>query len=151
MLQCQHFTEAAIRYKCKDAVSEEQILGTMLITSYRYLNGRLFSLLGLIMLFSFHRYKNALGGLWVVMILFTCYVSTEVLRVLSSTWLSIWTDESTPKNHGPGFYNLIYSLLSFCQVCISSSIIAYFYRMKTVSTYFCVNILHFPPKNIHCS
>nr|XP_017234868.1 PREDICTED: ABC transporter C family member 2-like isoform X2 [Daucus carota subsp. sativus] len=65
------------------------------------------------------RYKNALGGLWVVMILFTCYVSTEVLRVLSSTWLSIWTDESTPKNHGPGFYNLIYSLLSFCQVLVT--------------------------------
>ncbi|KAK1375542.1 ABC-type xenobiotic transporter [Heracleum sosnowskyi] len=65
------------------------------------------------------RYKNALGGLWVVMILFMCYVSTEVLRVLSSTWLSIWTDESTPKNHGPGFYNLVYSLLSFCQVLVT--------------------------------
>ncbi|GLT85719.1 hypothetical protein SLE2022_038990 [Rubroshorea leprosula] len=28
------------------------------------------------------RYKDALGGLWVVMIFFTCYLSTEVLRIL---------------------------------------------------------------------
>ncbi|XP_074328761.1 ABC transporter C family member 2-like [Apium graveolens] len=74
---------------------------------------------GVVSLKVLERYKNALGGLWVVMILFMCYVSTEVLRVLSSTWLSIWTDESTPKNHGPGFYNLIYSLLSFCQVLVT--------------------------------
>ncbi|KAI3905507.1 hypothetical protein MKW98_013666, partial [Papaver atlanticum] len=65
------------------------------------------------------RYKNALGGLWVVMILFSCYVSTEVLRILSSTWLSAWTDRSTAKTHGPGFYNLVYALLSFGQVLIS--------------------------------
>ncbi|MCL7032709.1 hypothetical protein MKW94_014411, partial [Papaver nudicaule] len=65
------------------------------------------------------RYKDALGGLWVVMILFTCYVSTEVVRLLSSTWLSAWTDQSTPKTHGPGFYNLVYALLSFGQVLIS--------------------------------
>ncbi|KAF8391006.1 hypothetical protein HHK36_023306 [Tetracentron sinense] len=65
------------------------------------------------------RYKNALGGLWVVMILFMCYVLTEVLRVLSSTWLSVWTDQSTSKSNGPGFYNLIYALLSFGQVLVT--------------------------------
>ncbi|KAI3996328.1 hypothetical protein MKX01_026796 [Papaver californicum] len=53
------------------------------------------------------------------MILFTCYVSTEVLRISSSTWLSAWTDQSTAKTHGPGFYNLVYALLSFGQVLIS--------------------------------
>lgn len=62
------------------------------------------------------RYKNALGGFWVVMILFLCYILTESLRVSSSTWLSIWTDQSSPKDHGAGFYNLIYALLSFGQV-----------------------------------
>ncbi|KAL0305440.1 UNVERIFIED_CONTAM: ABC transporter C family member 2 [Sesamum radiatum] len=62
------------------------------------------------------RYKNALGGAWVVMILFMCYVLTEVLRVSSSTWLSYWTDQSgSSHNRGPIFYNSIYSLLSFCQ------------------------------------
>ncbi|KAA8519399.1 hypothetical protein F0562_013655 [Nyssa sinensis] len=65
------------------------------------------------------RYKNALGGLWVVMILFTCYVLTEVLRVTSSTWLSFWTDRSSSKKYGPGFYNLIYALLSFGQVLVT--------------------------------
>ncbi|XWS55359.1 hypothetical protein CRYUN_Cryun10bG0167800 [Craigia yunnanensis] len=65
------------------------------------------------------RYKNALGGFWVVMVLFTCYVLTEVLRVSSSTWLSSWTDQSTMKTHGPGYYNLIYSLLSFGQVMVT--------------------------------
>ncbi|KAL8091087.1 hypothetical protein AgCh_040262 [Apium graveolens] len=65
------------------------------------------------------RYKNALGGWWVVMILFMCYVLTEVLRVTSSTWLSVWTDTSSPKRHGPGFYNLIYSLLSLGQVFVT--------------------------------
>ncbi|KAF9620671.1 hypothetical protein IFM89_013971 [Coptis chinensis] len=59
------------------------------------------------------RYKNAMGGLWVVFILFACYIITEVLRVSSSTWLSVWTDQSTPKSHGAGFYNLVYALLSF--------------------------------------
>lgn len=124
--------DATIRYKCKDAVSCKHIQVErefetlkLLVHIDLHLKVSLFSLIGLIMLFLFHRYKNALGGLWVVMILFMCYVSTEVLRVLSSTWLSIWTDESTPKNHGPGFYNLIYSLLSFCQVCTSSLIISY--------------------------
>ncbi|GKV32071.1 hypothetical protein SLEP1_g40702 [Rubroshorea leprosula] len=65
------------------------------------------------------RYKNALGGFWVVMVLFACYVSTEVLRVSSSTWLSTWTDQSSPKTHGPGYYNLIYSLLSFGRVIVT--------------------------------
>ncbi|KAL6333051.1 hypothetical protein AAG906_022748 [Vitis piasezkii] len=31
------------------------------------------------------RYKDALGGLWVVVVLFACYVLTEVLRIGSST------------------------------------------------------------------
>ncbi|XP_042451584.1 ABC transporter C family member 2-like [Zingiber officinale] len=65
------------------------------------------------------RYKNALGGLWVVVILFSCYALTEVLRVSSSTWLSVWTDQSSPKDHGPGFYNLIYAMLSFGQVLVT--------------------------------
>ncbi|KAK9085883.1 hypothetical protein Sjap_026294 [Stephania japonica] len=65
------------------------------------------------------RYKNALGGLWVVLVLFLCYVTTEALRVSSSTWLSIWTDQSTLKTHGPGFYNLVYALLSFGQVLVT--------------------------------
>lgn len=62
------------------------------------------------------RYKNALGGSWVVLILFGCYVSTEVLRVSSSTWLSHWTDESALEGYNPSFYNLIYAALSFGQV-----------------------------------
>ncbi|XP_041994072.1 ABC transporter C family member 2-like [Salvia splendens] len=66
------------------------------------------------------RYKNALGGAWVVMILFTCYVSTEVLRISSSTWLSYWTDEGSHQDtHGPLYYNSIYSLLSFGQVLVT--------------------------------
>ncbi|XP_039049118.1 ABC transporter C family member 2-like [Hibiscus syriacus] len=65
------------------------------------------------------RYKNALGGFWVVMVLFMCYILTEVLRVSSSTWLSSWTDQSTTKTHGPGYYNLVYSVLSFGQVSVT--------------------------------
>ncbi|KNA13623.1 hypothetical protein SOVF_112630 isoform A [Spinacia oleracea] len=65
------------------------------------------------------RYKNALGGTWVVMVLLMCYVFTEVLRVSSSTWLSVWTDQSSPHRYGPGFYNLIYALLSAGQVLIT--------------------------------
>ncbi|CAL5411679.1 unnamed protein product [Camellia sinensis] len=65
------------------------------------------------------RYKDALGGLWVVMILFMCYVLTEVLRISGSTWLSKWTDQSSSKRYGPGFYNLIYALLSFGQVMVT--------------------------------
>ncbi|CBI30983.3 unnamed protein product, partial [Vitis vinifera] len=65
------------------------------------------------------RYKDALGGLWVVTLLFACYVLTEVLRVLSSTWLSVWTDQSMSKDYRPGYYNLIYALLSFGQVMVT--------------------------------
>ena len=54
-----------------------------------------------------------------VMVLFMCYLMTEVLRVSSSTWLSNWTDQGTSKRHGPLYYNLIYSFLSIGQVSIS--------------------------------
>ncbi|KAJ8627273.1 hypothetical protein MRB53_020580 [Persea americana] len=64
-------------------------------------------------------YKSALGGLWVVMILFTCCISAEVLRVSRSTWLSVWTDQSSSKRYGAGLYNLIYALLSFGQVLVT--------------------------------
>eukprot|EP00258_Populus_trichocarpa_P051202 XP_024467221.1 ABC transporter C family member 2 isoform X2 [Populus trichocarpa] len=65
------------------------------------------------------RYKNALGGAWVVMVLFMCYLMTEVLRVSSSTWLSNWTNQGTSKRHGPLYYNLIYSFLSIGQVSVT--------------------------------
>ncbi|XP_073525888.1 uncharacterized protein [Phyllobates terribilis] len=65
------------------------------------------------------RYKNALGGWWVVLILVTCYILTETLRVSSSTWLSYWTDQSVPKKYGAGLYNLVYGLLSFGQVLVA--------------------------------
>ncbi|KAK4858272.1 hypothetical protein QYF36_013686 [Acer negundo] len=65
------------------------------------------------------RYKNALGGLWVIMILFTCYLSTEVLRISSSTWLSVWTDQSTSKSYKPGYYITVYALLAFGQVTVT--------------------------------
>lgn len=62
------------------------------------------------------RYKNALGGSWVVLVLFGCYFLSETLRVSSSTWLSHWTDQSTVEGYNPAFYNLIYATLSFGQV-----------------------------------
>ncbi|KAJ0017775.1 hypothetical protein Pint_11106 [Pistacia integerrima] len=65
------------------------------------------------------RYKKALGGLWVLMILFTCYLSTEVLRISSSTWLSVWTDRSTSQTYNPTYYILIYALLGFGQVTVT--------------------------------
>ncbi|KAL5771882.1 hypothetical protein ACOSQ2_011806 [Xanthoceras sorbifolium] len=65
------------------------------------------------------RYKYALGGLWVIMILFTCYLSTEVLRISSSTWLSVWTNQSTSESYRPGYYILIYALLGFGQVTVT--------------------------------
>ncbi|KAI3740119.1 hypothetical protein L2E82_30538 [Cichorium intybus] len=65
------------------------------------------------------RYKDALGGLWVVLILLSCYVSTEVLRISSSTWLSYWTEQSTTTARGPAFYILIYALLSIGQVFVT--------------------------------
>jgi len=83
------------------------------------------------------RYKNALGGTWVVMILLTCYVTTEVLRVSSSTWLSAWTDVSSSKRYGPGFYNLVYALLSFGQVnyccAIFVSVIVYLWKHRFIA------------------
>ncbi|XP_020536049.1 ABC transporter C family member 2 isoform X2 [Jatropha curcas] len=65
------------------------------------------------------RYKNALGGTMVVMVLFAFYSSTEVLRVSSSTWLSFWTDQSTSEGYRPGYYILIYALLSLGQVTVT--------------------------------
>ncbi|MFS7898189.1 putative ABC-type xenobiotic transporter [Helianthus anomalus] len=65
------------------------------------------------------RYTDALGGLWVVLILFICYISTEVLRILSSTWLSYWTEQSSTTNRGPGFFLIIYSFLSLGQVLVT--------------------------------
>ncbi|KAE9591373.1 putative xenobiotic-transporting ATPase [Lupinus albus] len=67
------------------------------------------------------RYKNALGGFWVVFVLFGCYVLTEVLRVCSSTWLSYWTDQGTSVGYNPSFYNLIYAALAFGQVMVTLS------------------------------
>lgn len=74
-----------------------------------------------------------------VIILFTCYILTEVLRISSSTWLSHWTDQGISENYDPGFYNLIYALLSFCQVrehltiigsCSSLSLVVNFILIK---------------------
>nr|XP_043635649.1 ABC transporter C family member 12-like [Erigeron canadensis] len=65
------------------------------------------------------RYADALGGLWVVLVLFMCYISTEVLRISSSTWLSYWTEQSNTTTPGPGFYLLIYTLLSVGQVLVT--------------------------------
>ncbi|VAH36669.1 unnamed protein product [Triticum turgidum subsp. durum] len=65
------------------------------------------------------RYKNAMGGIWAVSVLFLCYTLTETLRISSSTWLSIWTDEGSLNIHGPGYYNLIYGILSFGQVLVT--------------------------------
>ncbi|XP_019190633.1 PREDICTED: ABC transporter C family member 2-like isoform X2 [Ipomoea nil] len=65
------------------------------------------------------RYKDALGGAWVVMILLMCYVSTESLRIGSSTWLSFWTDGSSSMRYSSTFYNLIYAVLSFGQVLVT--------------------------------
>uniref|UniRef100_A0A803QEB7 ABC-type xenobiotic transporter n=1 Tax=Cannabis sativa TaxID=3483 RepID=A0A803QEB7_CANSA len=62
------------------------------------------------------RYKNALGGMWVVIFLLIYYLLIEVLRVSSSMWLSFWTDQSKSTSYKPGFYILIYALLSFGQV-----------------------------------
>ncbi|KAH6791430.1 multidrug resistance-associated protein 13, partial [Perilla frutescens var. frutescens] len=65
------------------------------------------------------RYKNALGGLLAVMILLTCYTLTEILRVSSSTWLSVWTKQSTSESYVPGFYILVYAILSSGQVLVT--------------------------------
>ncbi|KAK7322538.1 hypothetical protein VNO77_25923 [Canavalia gladiata] len=65
------------------------------------------------------RYKSALGGLWVVSILFACYTLTEVLRISSSTWLSVWTSQDSTADYEPGYFLLIYALFSFGQVCVA--------------------------------
>ncbi|XP_022926014.1 ABC transporter C family member 12-like isoform X1 [Cucurbita moschata] len=62
------------------------------------------------------RYKDALGGTWVVIVLFSFYLLIEVLRVLTSSWLSFWTNKSISENYNAGYYNLIYVALSFGQV-----------------------------------
>ncbi|KAJ7552377.1 hypothetical protein O6H91_06G052800 [Diphasiastrum complanatum] len=64
------------------------------------------------------RYVDALGGIWVGAVLFSCYIANEGARLSSSTWLTYWTDETFSKIHGPGFYNGIYAALSFCQVLL---------------------------------
>ena len=51
-----------------------------------------------------------------VMILLIFYLLTEILRVSSSTWLSFWTTQSESKSYKPGFYILVYALLSSGQV-----------------------------------
>ncbi|KAK4338994.1 hypothetical protein RND71_040456 [Anisodus tanguticus] len=65
------------------------------------------------------RYRDALGGLWVALILLVCYTLTEIIRVLSSTWLSVWTKASSSNNSGAGFYILVYAILSFNQVIVT--------------------------------
>ncbi|KAK7259662.1 hypothetical protein RIF29_25275 [Crotalaria pallida] len=65
------------------------------------------------------RYLSALGGLWVVFLLFACYVLTEILRVSSSTWLSVWTDQDPSADYEPGYFLSIYALLSFGQVAVA--------------------------------
>ncbi|ESW20774.1 hypothetical protein PHAVU_005G013500 [Phaseolus vulgaris] len=65
------------------------------------------------------RYKSALGGLWVVSILFGCYTLTEVLRISSSTWLSVWTSQDSTADSNPAYFLLIYALFSFGQVSVA--------------------------------
>ncbi|XP_047940588.1 ABC transporter C family member 12-like [Salvia hispanica] len=65
------------------------------------------------------RYKNALGGLFAVSVLLTCYTLTETLRVSSSTWLSVWTKQSTSESYSVGFYIIVYAVLSFGQVLVT--------------------------------
>jgi ATP-binding cassette subfamily C (CFTR/MRP) protein 1 len=67
------------------------------------------------------RYMAAMGGAGVVGVLFLCYILTEAFRLSTSGWLTIWTDSTTPKSHGPMFYLEVYSGLSFAQVCGASS------------------------------
>jgi len=65
------------------------------------------------------RYMASMGGSGVVGVLFLCYVLTEALRLSTSGWLTIWTDGTKPKTHGPMFYLEVYSGLSLAQVCIT--------------------------------
>ncbi|XP_028799285.1 ABC transporter C family member 12 isoform X1 [Neltuma alba] len=65
------------------------------------------------------RYKSTLGGLWAVLVLFTCYVTTEILRISSSTWLSMWTSKTTAAGYKQGYFISIYAVLSFGQVIVT--------------------------------
>ncbi|CAL5361918.1 unnamed protein product [Camellia sinensis] len=67
-------------------------------------------------------YEDALGGLWVVMILCMCYILTEVLRVLSSTWLSVWTKQSGGSSFGPDIMFLVIVTLTNSFWLITSSL-----------------------------
>ncbi|CAI0545474.1 unnamed protein product [Linum tenue] len=65
------------------------------------------------------RYTTALGGRLVVMVLFTCYTLIEVLRVSSSRWLGIWTNQSSSESYNLPYFLSIYALLSLCQVSLT--------------------------------
>ncbi|KAH7289296.1 hypothetical protein KP509_31G069200 [Ceratopteris richardii] len=65
------------------------------------------------------RYKSALGGALVVLVMFATYIMVEVFRVSSSTWLSHWTDVAATSSHGVLYYNGIYALLSVGQVLVN--------------------------------
>nr|QGP74117.1 ABCC transporter [Sedum alfredii] len=65
------------------------------------------------------RYKSALGGTWAVGMLLICYVSIEVLRISSGSWLSTWTKNSSTSTYKPQYYILIYSILSLGQVLVT--------------------------------
>ncbi|KAK4259954.1 hypothetical protein QN277_006228 [Acacia crassicarpa] len=109
---------------------------------------------GVVSLKVLQRYKNALGGFWVVLVLFTCYILTEVLRVSSSTWLSHWTDQSASKGYNPGYYNLIYAALSFCQVLVTLAnsfwlIISSLYAAKRLHDAMLYSILRAPMSFFH--
>ncbi|XP_030479473.1 ABC transporter C family member 12 [Cannabis sativa] len=67
------------------------------------------------------RYTNALGGYWVLILVLIFYLLMEVLRVSSSTWLSLWTDQSKSRSYKPEFYIYIYALISFGQVTMTLS------------------------------
>nr|XP_027190431.1 ABC transporter C family member 12-like isoform X3 [Cicer arietinum] len=64
-------------------------------------------------------YTSALGGLWVVSILFACYTLTEALRISSSTWLSVWTSQDSTAASQAGYFIFIYALFSFGQVSVA--------------------------------
>ncbi|CAN6455577.1 unnamed protein product [Victoria cruziana] len=100
------------------------------------------------------RYASALGGWWVVMAIFTCYVSIEVLRVSSSTWLSLWTDQGSTNRRDPGFYNMIYAFLSFGQVLVTlinsyALIISSLYAAKSLHDAMLNSILRAPMAFFH--
>ncbi|KAK6932100.1 ABC transporter type 1, transmembrane domain [Dillenia turbinata] len=82
----------------------------------------------------------------------TGVVSRKVLA--SSTWLSLWTDTSNRKNYGPGFYNLIYGVLSFGQVLVALAnsywlIISSLYAAKRLHDAMLSSILRAPMVFFH--